>query len=178
MARLELIERRGWGWAAHQLRDLIQRVAAAHKGVPETSHLRRSVFAEQPSTRARKRHDAGMAYPPPCDEEFAPLAWYPWDSRPESYELSEDECATALYLSKGRLDKAANLLKVDERRLKKGIRRHRSLQVLLTRLAASPEGAARGRPEGWRPSAHGLLINDAEELVRPVRLEDTVKVHP
>lgn len=54
MARLELIERRGWGWAAHQLRDLIGGVVAARKKVAEA-------HGESPSTLAERTLSRSMA---------------------------------------------------------------------------------------------------------------------
>jgi hypothetical protein len=73
----------------------------------------------------------------PTAEEFEQLPYYPYDTRPESVPLSEDECATAIFLADGKLDKAAELLKVDQRQLKKMIRRIPRLQHLLSRLGES-----------------------------------------
>ena len=53
MARLELIERRGWGWAAHQLRDLIGGVVAARKKVAEAHGESPSTFAERTLSRGQ-----------------------------------------------------------------------------------------------------------------------------
>jgi hypothetical protein len=73
-----------------------------------------------------------MAYPKP--DEFLPLPYYPYDSRPESMPLSNDEAATALYLAKGDLKAAAALLKVTVVQLKKPIRKDLRLQRLIERL--------------------------------------------
>lgn len=77
----------------------------------------------------------------PSPAEFIRLPYYPWLSRPESLELDPDECATALFLDHGRIDKAAQQLKVEPRRLRKAIRRYARLRLLLTRLEASPDDA-------------------------------------
>jgi hypothetical protein len=55
VARLELIERRGWGWAAHQLRDLIGGVVAARKKVAEAHGESPSTFAERTLSRSMAR---------------------------------------------------------------------------------------------------------------------------
>jgi hypothetical protein len=70
----------------------------------------------------------------PTPEEFLPLPYFPWISRPESLPLDVDEVATALYLARGRLGAAAERLKVDRVRLKKAIRRSPKLRRLLVRL--------------------------------------------
>jgi hypothetical protein len=75
------------------------------------------------------------AGPEPTPEEFLPLPYFPWISRPDNLPLDVDEVATALYLARGRLGEAAERLKVDQVRLKKAIRRSPpKLQRLLVRL--------------------------------------------
>jgi hypothetical protein len=69
--------------------------------------------------------------------EFAPLAFFPWDSRPETLLLDPDEVATALFLAKGELTAAASLLKVDKVRLNKVIRRVPKLARLRDDLAGA-----------------------------------------
>ena len=76
----------------------------------------------------------------PSPDEFVPLPYFPWDTRPESLPLDVDECATAIFLSNGDHDTAAKLLKVDRRQLKAVIRRSPGLQRLLTRLTATASG--------------------------------------
>ena len=76
-----------------------------------------------------------MAGPPPTADEFEPLPFYPFDARSEGFELSEDECATALFLAAGRIADAAARLKVTPRRLRKAIRKYARLQLLLKRLS-------------------------------------------
>jgi hypothetical protein len=71
---------------------------------------------------------------PVTADEFLPLPFYGWISRPESLPLDDEEIATALFLDQGRLDQAAARLKVDQRRLKKAIRRNAGLRRLLERL--------------------------------------------
>jgi hypothetical protein len=74
------------------------------------------------------------AGPEPTPREFLPLPYFPWLSRPDNLPLDEDEVATALYLAHGRLGAAADRLKVDQRRLRKAIRRVARLRRLLVRL--------------------------------------------
>jgi hypothetical protein len=80
------------------------------------------------------------AGPPPHPEEFLPLPYFPWLSRPDNLPLDVDEVATALYLARGRLGAAAERLKVDDRRLRKAIRRSPKLQRLLVRLGDARDG--------------------------------------
>ena len=72
----------------------------------------------------------------PDPREFVQLPYFPWDCRPETLPLSEDECATAIFLADGKVDRAAERLKVDQRQLKMIIRRIPRLQRLLVRLRA------------------------------------------
>jgi hypothetical protein len=72
----------------------------------------------------------------PSPEEFVPLPWFPWETRPETYPLDDDEIATALYLANGDLKGAAALLKVTEKALRKPIRQTPRLQHLLERMRA------------------------------------------
>jgi hypothetical protein len=65
---------------------------------------------------------------PEHDEEFAPLPYYPWQSRPETVPLDQDECATAIHLANGELVEAASLLKVPIIRLKRMLRGSPRLQ--------------------------------------------------
>ena len=74
----------------------------------------------------------------PTAAEFLPLAFYPWESRPEHLALDEDEIATALFLADGHLGKAAEMLKVNVGRLKRPIRRSPKLQRLIERLHEPP----------------------------------------
>jgi hypothetical protein len=75
----------------------------------------------------------------PDPAEFAPLAWFPWDVRPDSRPLEEDECATALYLSNGHIADAAKLLKADAKLMKRAIGRSAKLRHLLVRLGSTGE---------------------------------------
>ena len=79
----------------------------------------------------------------PVPEEFVQLPYFPWDTRPSTVPLDADECATAIYLANGKLDRAAELLKIDQRQLKKMIRRIPRLRHLLVRLARGCSGGAR-----------------------------------
>jgi hypothetical protein len=62
------------------------------------------------------------------DAEFIPLPYYPWVSRPLTFPLDADECATAIHLAKGHVPAAAALLKVPEYKLDRFIRHHPVLQ--------------------------------------------------
>ena len=68
----------------------------------------------------------------PTDEEFLPLAWFPWAERPLDLPLDVEECATAIYLKNGDIDAAAARLKVTPARLDRVVRR----SPRLTRLKA------------------------------------------
>jgi hypothetical protein len=67
---------------------------------------------------------------PEHDEEFAPLPFYPWDERPPSLPIDQDEAATAIHLSHT-LPGAAALLKVPEFRLNRLVRHSPRLQRIL-----------------------------------------------
>jgi hypothetical protein len=67
---------------------------------------------------------------PVTADEFLPLPFYAGFRA----RRDEEEIATALFLDQGRLDQAAARLKVDQRRLKKAIRRNAGLRRLLERL--------------------------------------------
>ena len=82
----------------------------------------------------------------PSPDEFAPLPYYGWPSRPESVPLEYDEASTAIYLAKGDLAAAAKLLKVEPKRLRKAIRHYGRLQLLLTRLASPGDGMTPHNP--------------------------------
>jgi hypothetical protein len=66
--------------------------------------------------------------------EFEPLPYYSWDSRPASVPLAYDEAATALYLARGDLRRAAAILKVPPKQLQGLIRRSGPTRVLLQRI--------------------------------------------
>jgi hypothetical protein len=70
----------------------------------------------------------------PSPDEFVPLPYFGWDSRPETLLLDVDECATALYLANGNVKRAADLLKVTERQLQKLVRKHHKLQRVIERM--------------------------------------------
>jgi hypothetical protein len=72
----------------------------------------------------------------PQPDEFLPLPYFPWNSRPETLPLDSDEVATALFLGNGHLAKAAERLKVSEKRLKQRIRGVPRLRRLIERLKA------------------------------------------
>jgi hypothetical protein len=68
-------------------------------------------------------------------DEFVQLPYCGWDSRPETLPLDVEECATALYLAHGALNRAAELLKVSPARLNRVVRRSPRLQRLRVDLA-------------------------------------------
>jgi hypothetical protein len=67
---------------------------------------------------------------PEHDQEFAPLPFYPWESRPETLPIDQDEAATAIHLGHN-LPKAAALLKVPEFRLKRLVKASPRLSRIL-----------------------------------------------
>jgi hypothetical protein len=71
----------------------------------------------------------------PSPDEFLPLPYFPWLSRPETLPLDVDEVATALYLAKGDPAAAAALLKVSVPRINRVIRRIPKLVRLRDDLA-------------------------------------------
>ena len=71
----------------------------------------------------------------PSPAEFEPLPFYPFDERSLSLPLDVEECATALYLAHGALNRAAELLKVSPARLNRVVRRSPRLQRLRADLA-------------------------------------------
>jgi hypothetical protein len=73
----------------------------------------------------------GAAMSRPSPDEFLPLPYFPWLSRPETLPLDLDEAATALYLAKGDPTAAAALLKVSPARLNRVVRRSPRLQRLV-----------------------------------------------
>jgi hypothetical protein len=69
------------------------------------------------------------------DREFAPLPYFPWDQRPSTVPLDQDECATALHLSQGHLAKAAFLLRVPLFRLNRMLKHSPRLQRVFSESA-------------------------------------------
>jgi hypothetical protein len=64
------------------------------------------------------------------DQEFAPLPFYPWDERPFSLLIDQEEAATAIHLGHN-LPRAAALLKVPEFRLRRLVSASPRLQRIL-----------------------------------------------
>jgi hypothetical protein len=50
--------------------------------------------------------------------DLTPLPTRPWDERPSELALDTEECRTALWLTKGNITKAAEMLKVSSARLR------------------------------------------------------------
>jgi hypothetical protein len=72
------------------------------------------------------------------EAEFLPLPFYPWEIRPSHLPIDPEEAATALYLTEGSVDLAAEKLKIDPLRMIRAINRsprltrlHAELQALL-----------------------------------------------
>lgn len=77
-----------------------------------------------------------MIYMSDIDEEFLPLPHYSWAVRPSHLALDIEECATALYLSKGVVSVAAERLKVESLKLQRVINRSPRLVRLHAELVA------------------------------------------
>jgi hypothetical protein len=60
--------------------------------------------------------------------EFEPLPYYSWIERPACLPLTHDEAAAAIYLARGDLIQAANLLKVTLSQLRRLVKRSPQLQ--------------------------------------------------
>ena len=77
-----------------------------------------------------------MIYMSDIDEEFLPLPYYSWAVRPVHLVLDIEECATALYLSRGVVSAAAERLKVEPLKLQRVINRSPRLVRLHAELVA------------------------------------------
>ena len=77
-----------------------------------------------------------MIYMSDIDEEFLPLPHYSWAVRPVHLALDVEECATALYLSRGVVSAAAERLKVESLKLQRVINRSPRLIRLHAELVA------------------------------------------
>ena len=73
-------------------------------------------------------------------EEFLPLPYFPWNTRPLTVPLDADEAATAIYLAHGDINRAAALLKVTPARFGRAIRKSGRLQLLLSDFRSRREG--------------------------------------
>jgi hypothetical protein len=62
------------------------------------------------------------------DQEFLPLPYYPWEERPNTLAIDDDEAATAIHLSWGDIKAASALLKVAPHRLMRLVKRSPKLQ--------------------------------------------------
>ena len=67
---------------------------------------------------------------PEHDQEFEPLPFYPWDERPPTLPIDQEEAATAIHLGHN-LPAAALLLKVPEFRLRRLVNQSPRLQRVL-----------------------------------------------
>jgi hypothetical protein len=65
------------------------------------------------------------------DDEFIPLPFFPWEVRPVTLAIDDDEAATAIHLAHGEIERAAGLLKVPLHRLTRLVRRSPRLQRIL-----------------------------------------------
>jgi hypothetical protein len=78
----------------------------------------------------------GAAMSRPSPDEFLPLPYFPWLSRPTTVPLDVEEAATALFLDGGDVKAAASRLKVSATTLNRLVRRCPRLQRLRDDLAA------------------------------------------
>jgi hypothetical protein len=78
--------------------------------------------------------------------EFEPLAYFPWDERPDSVPLTHDEAATAIFLAKGDLKEAARLLKVRHAQFSRLVRRIPQLQRIQARCIDDTRTTSRPNP--------------------------------
>jgi hypothetical protein len=74
--------------------------------------------------------------PNEIDEEFLPLPYYPYESRPVHIPVDVEEAATALYLDKGVVDDAASRLRIPSLKLQRMIDRSPRLTRLHKELVA------------------------------------------
>jgi hypothetical protein len=79
-----------------------------------------------------------LVRPSPENEsgEFLPLPYMPWDRRPSHISLEVEECATALYLEGGVVERAAGRLRCEPLRLIRAINRSARLTRLHQELAS------------------------------------------
>ncbi len=70
------------------------------------------------------------------DQEFVPLPYFPWSSRPAHLAIDIEEAATALYLAGGLIGQAAERLKIEPLKLTRIINRSPRLTRLHAELAA------------------------------------------
>jgi hypothetical protein len=75
----------------------------------------------------------------PQADEFAPLPFYPWLSRPEAVPLRLEEVETAIFMANGDIKAAADRLKVPTAMLNRFVRKYPRLQRLREELAAISE---------------------------------------
>jgi hypothetical protein len=68
--------------------------------------------------------------------EFEPLPFYPFDDRPASLPLTHDEASTAIFIARGDLKRAAELLKVQRPQLNRFVSRSYQLQRIQSEARA------------------------------------------
>ena len=91
------------------------------------------------------------------DEEFLPLPYYPYETRPVTIPVDIEEAATALYLNRGVIEDAAARLKVEPLKLQRIVDRsprltrlHRELVALLNDKVLKQVILAFDEPEARR----------------------------
>ena len=91
------------------------------------------------------------------DQEFMPLPYYPWETRPVGIPVDIEEAATALYLHGGVVEDAASRLKIPELKLQRIIDRsprltrlHKELVALLNDKVLKQVRLAFDEPEARR----------------------------
>jgi hypothetical protein len=60
--------------------------------------------------------------------DLVPLPTQPWDERPLELSLDIDECRTALWVARGNVTKAAEIMKVSSERMRRFVNTSRRLQ--------------------------------------------------
>jgi hypothetical protein len=73
--------------------------------------------------------------------QFLPLPFYGWTERPADLPIDADEAATAIYLARGALNRAAELLKVSPARLNRVVRA--SPRLMRLKAVAAAGGVSR-----------------------------------
>ena len=75
----------------------------------------------------------------PSPNEFLPLPYFGWLERPLSLPLDVEECATAIYLAHGDINKAAARLKITPAKLNRVVHASPRLMRLQAQLLAPEE---------------------------------------
>lgn len=118
----------GWGSMRRRCR---RRYASRHEKTLFTKHASMCYAILQMTDEKPHLTLVGSDFTIEHDLEFEPLPYYPFEERPSSYPLTQDECATAIHLADGDVFEAAALLKVPIIRVNRLIRNSPRLQRVL-----------------------------------------------